>query len=140
MCCKIPSQSWHRLNNDFLAKHYSGYHLLYPGDQYSSTLSDNPKPNLHTDKFLLLDATWQESRKILRQSKWLNTLPKYAISQAPSHYQLRRNQTPEGLSTIESMAHCLFALNQTIQGQELINFFNAYQQAFLTARQAGLLT
>ena len=99
MCCNIQSQSWHRLKNESLALHYTDYCLLYPTEQpdeqtvHVQTINTQTKPT----QFLLLDATWQESRKMLNQSKWLNALPKYAITQAPSHYQLRRNQTEQGM-------------------------------------------
>ena len=142
MCCNIQSQSWHRLKNESLALHYTDYCLLYPTEQpdkqtvHVQTINTQTKPT----QFLLLDATWQESRKMLNQSKWLNALPKYAITQAPSHYQLRRNQTEQGLSTIETMAQCLFEQKQSQQGQELLDFFNTFQQAYLSARQAGLLS
>lgn len=92
--------------------------------------------------FIWLDATWQESRKILRQSPWLNNLPKYSITATPdftSHgYELRRNQIKTGLSTIETFAYWLYEQNQTQSAQDLLNFFNQFQSEYLAVRDAGL--
>lgn len=75
---------------------------------------------------------------MLRQSPWLNSLPKYPLKNASSQYSLRRNQTSDGLSTIESMAFWLEEQNQTKSSQDLLHFFQLFQDRYLDARESGL--
>lgn len=57
---------------------------------------------------LLIDGTWQQARKIYRQSPYLHTLPWVKIiSDTQSSYRLRRNQTDGGLCTAECVIECL---------------------------------
>lgn len=163
-CLNIPSTKWHRLKNTQLESEFKGYALLYPTDNQSNvssgnlTLPANKEKPLNPKGYLWIDATWQESRKMLNQSPWLNQLPKYAISahsvsslnsidsvnlkpaatQTNSQYKLRRNQTEQGLCTIETFSYWLYEQNQVKSAQDLLNFFNQFQTAFLAARNFGL--
>jgi DTW domain-containing protein YfiP len=145
-CFNIPSTRWHRLKNNQLESIFDGYALLYPADINSkqTSLQIDQHPAVPAKGFLWIDATWQESRKMLNQSPWLNKLPKYAVSAhltnrlPASQYTLRRNQTPQGLSTIETFSYWLYEQNQPKSGQDLLNFFNQFQTAFLAARNSGL--
>lgn len=148
-CMNIPSSQWHRLKNADQARQFQGYALLYPADnnQNGSTehLKLNNKSTHDVKGYLWLDATWQESRKMMRQSPWLDALPKYAITPqltsdgaSISQYALRRNQTQQGLSTMETFAYWLGEQNQAKSAQDLLNFFNLFQNAFLNARNSGL--
>lgn len=149
-CLKIESTVWHRLKNKELENTFKDFALLYPEEKTRKTDSDpltssfkSQNPTLIPKGFLWLDATWQESRKMLRQSPWLDKLPKYKISAhtgkdlPESQYILRRNQTSEGLSTIETFAYWLHEQNQPNNAQDLLNFFNQFQSAFLKARNSG---
>ena len=135
-CCHISFDIWHRLKNEQLQHKYEGYSLIYPSTQSAeaTAITNGPAPK----GYLLLDATWQETQKMLRQSPWLNDLPKYTISNQLSRYRLRRNQKSEGLSTIECAAYWLMEQNQTKPSQELLHFFQDFQTRFLAARNAGL--
>lgn len=160
-CIGIKSTQWHRLNNEQLEEKFNGYALLYPKNDNETLDNDVPAQqaknadNLDLDAYpvdsrsdpigyLWIDATWQESRKMLRQSPWLKKLSKYSISAhldatlPKSQYTLRRNQTNEGLSTIETFAYWLHEQNQPKDAQDLLNFFNQFQSAFLAARNSGL--
>ena len=56
---------------------------------------------------VILDATWQEARKMIRRSPYLKEAKKYALPSAQdSRFTLRRNQADGGLCTIE----CIIAL------------------------------
>lgn len=162
-CLNIASTQWHRLKNEQLESDFKGYTLLYPTDTQNN-IRDHLQPSQNKDKtlipegYLWIDATWQESRKMLNQSPWLNKLPKYAISthsvnslgsleslnllgiETPpiSQYKLRRNQTEKGLCTIETFSYWLYEQNQEKNAQDLLNFFNQFQTAFLAARNSGL--
>ena len=66
-------------------------------DNHIKDLNLNPNLNLKVIKLWVIDGTWQESQKMLRQSPWLNNLPKVKIGTIEnqtqsSQFVLRRNQ------------------------------------------------
>jgi DTW domain-containing protein YfiP len=141
MVSNAQHDTWHRLKNDQLAHRYQDYCLIYPDQNISERQSSNAEINEQDYKgFLWIDSTWQQSHKMLRQSPWLNELPKKTITGPASTYKLRRNQKEGGLSTLESMAYWLMHENQHEQAQELLQFFQTFQDTFLKVRLAGLLT
>lgn len=84
--------------------------LLYPADDNDGTV----KSGREFDNFLILDATWQEARKMYNRSPYLQRASRvsFRISE-PSRYRLRRNQIANGLSTAECAIELL-----KLQGQE----------------------
>lgn len=165
-CCDIPSSKWHRLKNQQQSQAFTDFGLLYPADDaipLSSDAMENHKG------LLIIDGTWQESQKMLRQSPWLNTLPKYRLMEPDlnhklsakahcnnkdtsnsnrkitssdltmSQFQLRRNQKDNGLCTLEAFALSLKALGHTQSCQDLLQFLQIFQSRYLDLRQAGLL-
>jgi DTW domain-containing protein YfiP len=71
--------------------------LLYPD------VDDSPAKSCRDfNKFLILDATWQEARKMYNRSPYLQRASRVSLSiKEPSRYKLRRNQIIDGLSTAE---------------------------------------
>lgn len=62
------------------------------------------KPRL----YIVIDGTWQQARKIYRQSPYLHTIPLCQIeSPQSSQYTLRRNQRDSGLCTAEVVAEIM---------------------------------
>ncbi|MGI9282077.1 MAG: tRNA-uridine aminocarboxypropyltransferase [Endozoicomonas sp.] len=58
--------------------------------------------------YILLDGTWQQARKMYRQSPYLHFLPLCQVYPSEkSVYDLRRNQTNGGLCTAEVIAEIL---------------------------------
>lgn len=56
---------------------------------------------------VIIDATWQEARKMIRRSPYLKEARKYALTTSQnSQFNLRRNQVDGGLCTVE----CIIAL------------------------------
>lgn len=78
--------------------------LLYPlEDDATETV-----PITAFDNIILLDATWQEARKIFNRSAYLKDLPRAQLQpQLHSQYQLRRNQLDGGLCTAECVVEIL---------------------------------
>ncbi len=131
----MQSSTWHRLKNKQQEIEFQHYGLIYPDPENSAAIVNTQ----NLDGYLWIDSTWQESQKMLRQSPWLQNLPKININGASSNYRLRRNQRDGGMSTLESMAQWLMTQNKPEQAEELLQFFQLFQDAFLKARQAGLL-
>jgi len=129
-CCKASSNKWHRLNST-METQYANHILVYP--------SNNPNvphytlDTLPTNKpLLILDGTWQETRKMLRQSPFLNSLPCLDLSMDSSHYTLRRNQVAHGSSTLETLAHILGKKGHKKTHEKLIQFLLLFQHAYKT--------
>lgn len=78
--------------------------LLYPLEDESTEAA----PIAAFDNIILLDATWQEARKIFNRSAYLKDLPRAHIQpRQNSQYQLRRNQLDGGLCTAECVVELL---------------------------------
>lgn len=60
------------------------------------------------ERFILLDATWQEARKMYNRSPYLHAVGRVSLNSAHgSRYRLRRNQKNEGLCTAECVVEIL---------------------------------
>ena len=111
---------------------YCAY-LLFPNED-SIALSDATIATQKNGKkplFIVLDGTWQEAKKMLQKSPWLQALPSVHLTpQQQSTYQLRRNQQQGHLCTLE-VGSCIVAeLGLEPQAQQLDDFFQYYMRAF----------
>lgn len=90
--------------------------------------------------FILLDATWQEARKIERKTHWLESVQRVAfIPSAPSAYQLRRNQKPGELCTLEVALELLTALKEDHNAKQLNHFFRFMMASYLADKSGHRL-
>jgi DTW domain-containing protein YfiP len=70
--------------------------------------------------YIILDATWQEARKMYNRSPYLHSLVKCQLTPArPSSYVMRRNQLAEGLCTAECVSELLHLHNEPALAQTL---------------------
>lgn len=84
------------------------------------------------DSVVLLDSTWQEARKMYRQSDYLKELPKISLSAAQaSEFILRANQLEGGLSTVECVIELLRLQQREIEAEQLVLEFKAFIRACL---------
>jgi len=108
--------------------------LLYPGEdaiELSEYAKDHP-----IDSLWVVDASWQLSHKMIKQSPWLQSMPKVMldIEKLPaSQYQLRRNQ--KSLCTYESVVYALQALSSNSDNLHTMwDIFHTMQHAYLKSR------
>ena len=95
--------------------------LLYPVDDADVA------PIESFENIIVLDATWQEARKIFNKSHYLKNLPRTQINpQQISQYQLRRNQPDGGLCTAECVMEILKAKNHTDIAERLNTAFEIF--------------
>ncbi|WP_041521897.1 tRNA-uridine aminocarboxypropyltransferase [Gilvimarinus agarilyticus] len=79
--------------------------LVYPAPNERAPL---PLSQALPEHIILLDATWQQARKIYNHSPYLHALAHIELKPgAPSQYQIRRNQREDGLCTSECVAELL---------------------------------
>jgi hypothetical protein len=79
--------------------------LLYPGEGAIDICADPPRTPV---TLVVLDGTWWQASKLLRQNPELAALPRYAFRPpAPSEYRIRKEPHPSYTSTIEALVHVL---------------------------------
>jgi DTW domain-containing protein YfiP len=135
---------WHRkpeliypaLSTELLIKE-DGHYLLFPSDDaediqqlFQKTAQSDAQPIV---QLWVIDGTWQEAQKMLRQSPWLKALPKVKIQASlgqtlESQFQLRRNQ--QGLCTMEAITAAIECRSE-IAAKALKQNFTLCQNALL---------
>ena len=86
--------------------------------------------------FILLDATWQEARKIFKKSPYLNHFPVLSLTpEQISRYRLRRSQKEDHLCTSEVAALCLTLAGDTLAAQTLEAYLDVFTDHYLRAKQ-----
>jgi DTW domain-containing protein YfiP len=79
--------------------------LLYPGEGAIDVSEDPPKGPV---TLVVVDGTWWQARKVVRQNPELAALPRYSFRPPrPSEYRIRREPEEEYVSTIEALVHVL---------------------------------
>lgn len=79
--------------------------LLYPGEGAVDIRAQPPRQPV---TLVVLDGTWFQARKLLRENPELAALPRYAFQPtAPSEYRIRKEPQPTYTSTIEALAYAL---------------------------------
>lgn len=97
--------------------------LLYPVDDADVDAA----PIEWFENIILLDATWQEARKMFNHSPYLKNLPRAHIKpRQVSQYQLRRNQPEGGLCTAECVVEILMAKNHIDIAERLETAFGVF--------------
>lgn len=78
---------------------------------------------------IILDATWQEARKMLRQSPYLKTATRFSLVDTPeSQFSLRRNQIEGGLCTVECIIELFKQADMLDEAAQLTEAFKAICQ------------
>ena len=81
--------------------------------------------------FIILDGTWQEAKKILNKSVWLQAIPQAHLNiTSESSYTLRRNQDSGHLCTCEVGVELLKALGEEEQARQIDDYFQHYLKVF----------
>ncbi|CAE6925355.1 tRNA-uridine aminocarboxypropyltransferase [Vibrio alginolyticus] len=107
--------------------------LLFPGEECLTLENVQQQSQKHNRQplFIILDATWQEARKMINKSRWLKNVPLMGlVTQGESDYQLRRNQQQGNLCTFEVAAQLLGQLGEEDNQRQMQSFFNHYLAAF----------
>lgn len=140
----LPSTTeytWHRkeqpeaLINQIKA-HDTQAWLLFPSENPipSSDFSTHAKPH-KKQLFILLDATWQEAKKMVNKSPWLQTLPCLMLeTNGSSRYHLRRNQNQGNLCTCEAGIEVFRMLKEPENAQALSDYYDHFLRVFQAER------
>ena len=109
------SFSHHILVNKLLKE--NNCYVLYPSEE-SIVLNDNPLPeNEKNNVIFLIDSTWHNAKKLLRDSPNIQALPKVSFTHTKtSDFKIKEQPMDLCLSTMESTLCVLELL--TLQGNE----------------------
>ncbi|HBY87146.1 MAG TPA: DTW domain-containing protein [Colwellia sp.] len=95
--------------------------LLYSKGESSSAIIED------YENIIIIDGTWQESKKIFNQSAYLKNAPHFTLkTTSDSLYKLRANQPKGGLCTIECIIEVLKIKGQNKIAAELSLKFNQF--------------
>jgi len=82
--------------------------LLYPS---ADALDIGQLPERHPMTLVVVDGTWANAKKMVKQNPILTALPRVAFQPPkPSEYRIRREPKPHCVSTVEALAHVLGVL------------------------------
>ncbi|WP_139122357.1 tRNA-uridine aminocarboxypropyltransferase [Veronia pacifica] len=111
--------------------------LLFPGDHSipASQCQQAHKAEV-PQHFIIIDATWQQARKMLRKSPWLSAVNTLHIQpDSPSRYALRRNQKDGHLCTCEVGISLLEEMGDNQNARVLSQYFLKFIETFEADRQ-----
>lgn len=99
--------------------------LLFP--RADSRDLEELEPAERPEHLVVLDGTWPQARTLYRRNPWLRALPHYRLSpDAPSRYRIRKEPSPDYVSTLESVLLALHALEPDTAGLHgLLSAFDA---------------
>lgn len=108
-------------------KQHGNAKLLFPSDKSIVLQGSDSEEAL----YIVLDATWQEAKKMLNRSPWLQELAQVHLqTTSNSSYSLRRNQESGNLCTFE-VGSAIIAAHKDIRSAESLNrFFYHYLKVF----------
>jgi DTW domain-containing protein YfiP len=99
-----------------------GVALVYPG---GDDMSDDDLSAI--TRFILIDGTWHEARKIYQRSPYLRKVRLVSLKPAGlSQYNLRKNQKEACLCTAECVIEILRQTGRIAQAQRLLERFLAF--------------
>jgi DTW domain-containing protein YfiP len=101
-----------------------GVALVYPG---SADENGNNDDLSDITKFILIDGTWHEARKIHQRSPYLRKARRVCLKPAgPSQYNLRKNQKDACLCTAECVIQILWSTGRIEQAERLQERFMGF--------------
>ncbi|USH04031.1 DTW domain-containing protein [Grimontia kaedaensis] len=115
-------------------------YLVFPGEEAialeKAVSRMTSKPEAKPIHFIIIDATWQQARKMLRQSPWLEDVPMITLPEGLStRYALRRNQPEGSLCTCEVGMVLMDAMGEAENAVEVGKYFDKFMQVFELDRQ-----
>ncbi|WP_235956358.1 tRNA-uridine aminocarboxypropyltransferase [Grimontia sedimenti] len=115
-------------------------YLVFPGEGAvaleKAVSRPTSKPEAKPIHFIIIDATWQQARKMLRQSPWLEDVPMVTLPEGLStRYALRRNQPEGSLCTCEVGMVLMEAMGETENAVAVGQYFDRFMQVFEADRQ-----
>ena len=123
----------HKAVNALLNDENNNCYVLYPGEK-SVLLNGNALPSDDKQNVIfLIDSTWHNAKKLLRDSPNIQALPKISFEHTKSsEFKIKEQPMELCLSTIES-THCVLELlnlhgNEALSSSELEGFLEPFRK------------
>ncbi|MDH3442521.1 MAG: DTW domain-containing protein [Deltaproteobacteria bacterium] len=122
---------------DLLTPQYRTF-LFYPSDDAVELNKELVGREQTPIQLIVPDGTWRQARKIHSRHRELKDVQRVKISVPnDSAFQLRAQSRPEGMATLQAIAHGLGVIEGELVGAELMKLYHAKIERTLTGR--GLL-
>jgi DTW domain-containing protein len=122
---------------DLLTPQYRTF-LFYPSDDAVELDKELVAQDRRPIQLIVPDGTWRQARKIHSRHHELKDVPRVKISTPNnSTFQLRAQSRPEGMATLQAIAHGLGVIEGDLVGAQLMKLYHAKIERTLIAR--GLL-
>lgn len=88
--------------------------------------------------FIILDGTWKQASKMFHQSEWLKHIPHFELSSAAQRSFLVRHASHDmQFATAEVTAMLLHTLGHESQSQQLLHYYQTFNERCLISRKRG---
>lgn len=122
---------------DLLTPQYRTF-LFYPTDDAAELNKELVAQDRRPIQLIVPDGTWRQARKIHSRHHELKDVPRVKISTPNnSAFQLRAQSRPEGMATLQAIAHGLGIIEGVLVGAQLMKLYHAKIERTLIGR--GLL-
>jgi len=110
---------------DLLTPQYRTF-LFYPSDDAVELDKELVAQDRRPIQLIVPDGTWRQARKIHSRHHELKDIPRVKIS-TPNHstFQLRAQSRPEGMATLQAIAHGLAVIEGDVVGAQLMKLYQA---------------
>lgn len=120
--------------SDLLNPHYRTL-LFYPADNAHDLTREFVEQDPRPIQLLVPDGNWRQASKVHYRHKELKDIPRVMIkSPNTSKFHLRAENTPEGMATLQAIAHALGVIENEDTKTALLNVYNAKLERTLLGR------
>lgn len=120
--------------SDLLTPNYRTI-LFYPADNAHDLTPEFVKQDPRPIQLLVPDGNWRQASKVHYRHKELKDIPRVMIkSPNTSKFHLRAENTPEGMATLQAIAHALGVIENEEVKMALLNVYNAKLERTLLGR------
>ncbi len=119
---------------DLLTPQYRTF-LFFPSDDAVELDKELVVQERTPIQLIVPDGTWRQARKIHSRHQELKDVPRVKIA-TPNNlaFQLRTQSRPEGMATLQAIAHGLGVIEGDLVGAQLMNLYHAKIERTLTAK------
>ncbi|HTM08230.1 MAG TPA: tRNA-uridine aminocarboxypropyltransferase [Verrucomicrobiae bacterium] len=120
--------------SDLLSERYRTF-LFYPSKDAVELSGDLLRQDARPIQLIVPDGSWRQAGKMLYRHPELKDVPRVKLdaANAPKYY-LRAQHRPEGMATLQAIAHALGAIEGTAVETALMKLYDAKIERTLTAK------
>ena len=120
--------------SDLLSPRYRTF-LFYPTDDAVELDKELVAQNGTPIQLIVPDGTWRQAKKVHSRHHELKDVPRVKISiPDPSKFHLRRQHKPEGMATLQAIAHGLGVIEGDLVKARLMKLYQAKVERTLLGR------